>query len=159
VLDLFAGSGAFGLEALSRGARQVVFVDRSRGAAAAIRQNLSKLRLESQARIITTDFHYALQELAEGCERFELVFVDAPFKEDSTAEVLALIAALGLLAPEGLMITRQFHRTQQPTAAALECVNAAKIGDHRIALYRRLGDTVEGAFGSPNGRESPETPG
>lgn len=138
VLDLFAGSGSFGFEALSRGASGVVFVDRARAAAAAIQFNLSQLRLEGRARIITADFRRAMAELAEAGESFGLVFVDAPFSADSTAEVLALIATLGLLAPDGLVVTRQFHRTPAPMGAALECVNVAKIGDHRIALYRRL---------------------
>jgi len=136
VLDVFAGSGSFGLEALSRGASQVVFVDRARSAAAAIRRNLSQLRLASRAYVINADFHRALAELATGGGRFGLAFVDAPFRADSTAEVLALIADLGLLAPDGLVVARQFHRTPTPVVAALECVNVAKIGDHRIALYR-----------------------
>jgi 16S rRNA (guanine966-N2)-methyltransferase len=138
VLDLFAGSGSFGLEALSRGASHAVFVDQARAAAAAIAHNLVQLQLGSRARIITSEFRDALAALGEAKECFELVFVDAPFRADSTAEVLALIAALGLLAPEGLVVTRQFHRSPAPVGAALECVNVAKIGDHRIALYRRF---------------------
>jgi 16S rRNA (guanine966-N2)-methyltransferase len=148
VLDVFAGSGSFGLEALSRGASHVVFVDRARAAAAAIASNLSRLRLLGRARIITADFHRALAGLAQAGERFRLVFIDAPFSADSTAEVLALIAALGLLAPDGLLVTRQFHRTPAPVAAALECVNVAKIGDHRIALYRRSEDARTSLIGS-----------
>jgi len=137
VLDVFAGSGSFGLEALSRGASYVVFVDRARSAAEAIRRNLSELRLASRANVINADFHLALEQLAAGGGCFGLAFVDAPFRADSTAEVLALIADLGLLAPDGLVVTRQFHRTPAPVVAALECVNVTKIGDHRIALYRR----------------------
>ncbi len=138
VLDVFAGSGSFGLEALSRGAGHVVFVDRARAAAAAIARNLSQLRMTDRARIIVADFRRALAELAQNGECFGIVFVDPPFGADSTAEVLALIADLGLLAPNGLLITRQFHRTPAPVEAALECINFVKIGDHRIALYRRF---------------------
>jgi 16S rRNA (guanine966-N2)-methyltransferase len=138
VLDVFAGSGSFGLEALSRGASRVVFVDRARAAAAAIARNLNQLHMADRARIIAADFRRALAELAQSGACFEIIFVDAPFGADSTAEVLALIATLGLLAPNGLLITRQFHRTPAPVGAALECINVAKIGDHRIALYRRF---------------------
>jgi 16S rRNA G966 N2-methylase RsmD len=113
-------------------------VDRARAASAAIVHNLGQLHFAGRARVITADFRRALAELAEAGQCFGLVFVDAPFGEDSTAEVLALIAALGLLAPDGLLVARQFHRTPAPMAAAFECVNMAKIGDHRIALYRRL---------------------
>jgi 16S rRNA (guanine966-N2)-methyltransferase len=145
VLDVFAGSGSFGLEALSRGASHVVFVDRARAAAAAIARNLNQLHMADRASIITADFRRALAELAQSGACFEIIFVDAPFGADSTAEVLALIATLGLLAPNGLLITRQFHRTPAPVEAALECINVAKIGDHRIALYRRFQNSDAGA--------------
>jgi 16S rRNA (guanine966-N2)-methyltransferase len=147
VLDIFAGSGSLGLEALSRGASQAVFVDRARAAAAAISSNAGQLGLTGHVRIITADFRRALAALAEAGECFGVIFVDAPFAADSTAEVLALIAVLGLLAPDGTLVTRQFHRAPAPVGAALECINVAKIGDHRIALYRRLlnGDTYEDA--------------
>ncbi len=77
-------------------------------------------------------------------ECFGLIFIDAPFTADSTAEVLALIAHLGLLAPDGFAVTRQFHRAPAPVADELECVNVAKLGDHRIALYRRLHSEAPG---------------
>jgi 16S rRNA G966 N2-methylase RsmD len=93
--------------------------------------------LTARAEIMMADFRRALPELARNGKCFGLVFVDAPFGADSTAEVLALIAILGLLAPDGLVVTRQFHRTAEPTEAALECVSVARIGDHRIALYQR----------------------
>jgi 16S rRNA (guanine966-N2)-methyltransferase len=136
VLDLFAGSGAFGLEALSRGARRVVFVDRSLSAARAIRQNLRRLKLSQRAVIINTDYRSALRELSAGGERFRLAFIDPPFDADSTTETLALIATLGLLAPGGLVVTRQFHRTPEPVITALERVSMVKIGDHRVTFFQ-----------------------
>jgi 16S rRNA (guanine966-N2)-methyltransferase len=136
VLDLFAGSGSFGLEALSRGASGVVFVDRARAATAVIQHNLSQFHLHDRAIIISADFKRALAGLGAAGQRFGLVFVDAPFDADSTAEVLALITTLGLLAPDGMVVTRQFHRTAAPMMTALECANVVKIGDHRIAFYR-----------------------
>jgi len=151
VLDVFAGSGSLGLEALSRGAKDVVFVDRARDAASAIAHNLAQLGLGGRARVITADFRHAFLELAAAGQCYGLVFVDAPFAADSTAEVLALIADLGLLAPDGVAVTRQFHRTPAPMVAAWESINVAKIGDHRIALYRLQGDD---ARPSTTGRES-----
>jgi 16S rRNA (guanine(966)-N(2))-methyltransferase RsmD len=137
VLDIFAGSGSLGLEALSRGAKRAIFVDNARTAAAAIKRNLTQLGLENHARIVAADFRRALAQLGEAGECFGIIFVDAPFKADATAEVLALIAILGLLAPDGFVVTRQFYRAEIPMETALECENIAKIGDHRIALYRR----------------------
>jgi 16S rRNA (guanine966-N2)-methyltransferase len=162
VLDIFAGSGSFGLEALSRGASRVVFVDRARVAAMAIAYNVSQLRLAGFTRIVTAHFRRALGELAEAGECFDLIFVDAPFAADSTTEVLALIAVLGLLAPDGILVTRQFHRAPMPVGAGLKCVNIAKIGDHRIAFYRRLqnGAANEDTLTSRKGKDaSPCTAG
>jgi 16S rRNA (guanine(966)-N(2))-methyltransferase RsmD len=137
VLDLFAGSGSLGVEALSRGASHVVFVDRAPSAAAAIGRNLSLLNLTERARVINADFRRALTDLARSGDRFQLILVDAPFKEDSTTEVLALIGALGLLAADGILVTRQFHRAGMPQENGWERINLARIGDHRVALYRR----------------------
>jgi 16S rRNA (guanine966-N2)-methyltransferase len=137
VLDIFAGSGSLGFEALSRGAAAVVFIDSSRAAVGTIAQNLSELNLAPRARILQLDFRRALTQLAALSERFDLVFVDAPYTRDSSGEVLAMLTQLDLIAPEGYVVVRQFHRAPALEPAGLECVNVATLGDHRIALYRR----------------------
>jgi 16S rRNA (guanine966-N2)-methyltransferase len=142
VLDLFAGSGALGLEALSRGAESAVFVDLSRAACSTITHNLKALRLDQRGRVIAADVRRALPGLSGAGEEFDIVLIDAPFTEDITAEVLALISHLGLLAPNGLAVTRQFHRAAAPGVDGLVSVSAATIGDHRIMLYR-LGEGSE----------------
>jgi 16S rRNA (guanine966-N2)-methyltransferase len=137
VLDLFAGSGSLGIEALSRGAANVVFVDSSRTAASTIASNLRQLSLESRADVVVLDFHRALDELARTGKCFDLVFVDPPFAEDSSAAVLAKLARLELLNAHGIVVVRQFHRAPELFATGLDCVSRTTIGDHRIALYRR----------------------
>jgi 16S rRNA (guanine966-N2)-methyltransferase len=137
VLDLFAGSGSLGLEALSRGAAEVVFVDSSSAAAAAITHNLRALNLISRGRIITMDFRRALAHLTADARPFDLIFIDAPYANDVSTEVLAKLAQMDLIAPLGFVVVRQFHRAPTPLASEVECVNIATLGDHRIALYRR----------------------
>jgi len=139
VLDIFAGSGSLGIESLSRGAAQVTFVDSSRDAAAAIRANLAQLELSDNARIVVADVRCALGELGRSHESFDLVFVDAPFKDDMSAEVLALLADLELVAAGGWIVIEQSKRAPAapPAPTAHERALVATIGDHRIAFYRR----------------------
>ena len=139
VLDLFAGSGSLGLEALSRGAAEAVFVDSSRAATAAIARNLRQFGLEAHARVMLLDVRRALADLAKCSERFDLVFVDPPFAQDSSGEVLAKLTRLDLINLHGIVIVRQFRRALDLAVAELERVNLATLGDHRIALYRRAG--------------------
>lgn len=136
VLDLFAGSGSLGLEALSRGARHAVFVDSSRAAAAVIRDNLRALGLEARAEVISADVARALAQLGARGERFDLVFVDAPYRRDTSAAILEALAAGGLLAAGAWVVVRQAGRAPELAPAALEAVSSATLGDHRIALYR-----------------------
>jgi 16S rRNA (guanine966-N2)-methyltransferase len=139
VLDIFAGSGSLGIESLSRGAAHVTFVDSSRDAAAVIRANLSQLELSDRARIVVSDMRRALGELGRSHESFDLVFVDAPFKDDTSAEVLALLAEFELVTHDGWIVVEQSKRAPAAPAAptAHERAFVATIGDHRIAFYRR----------------------
>jgi len=139
VLDIFAGSGSLGIESLSRGASFVNFIDSSRDAASAIRDNLAQLGLADRARVIVSDVRRALGELGNSHEAFDLVFVDAPFKDDMSAEVLTLLGGLDLVAPGGWIVVEQSKRAPDAPAAPSdhERVLVATIGDHRIAFYRR----------------------
>jgi 16S rRNA (guanine966-N2)-methyltransferase len=139
VLDIFAGSGSLGIEAISRGAAHATFVDSSRDAAAVIRDNLAQLDVADRARLIITDVHRALAELGDARESFDLVFVDAPFKDDMSNDVMRLLEQFELVAPDGWVVVEQSKRAPQapPAPANHERIYVATIGDHRIALYRR----------------------
>jgi 16S rRNA (guanine966-N2)-methyltransferase len=139
VLDIFAGSGSLGIESLSRGGAHVTFVDSSRDAASAIRANLTQLELSDRARILVSDVRRALTDLGRAHETFDLVFVDAPFKDDTSAQVLAQLAEFNLVAPDGWIVIEQSKRAPAapPAPEAHERAFVATIGDHRIAFYRR----------------------
>jgi 16S rRNA (guanine966-N2)-methyltransferase len=140
VLDLYAGSGSLGLEALSRGAAHVTFVDSSRAAAATIAKNLRAFGLVDAARMLTADVMRALADLGAADDRFDLVFVDAPYANDLSAAVLAALVATDLVAPQGFIVVRQAGRAPALAPAGLDRVNEATLGDHRIALYRRFAE-------------------
>jgi 16S rRNA (guanine(966)-N(2))-methyltransferase RsmD len=135
VLDLFAGSGSLGIEALSRGARSAVFVDSSRAAAAVIRDNLRVLKLAERAEVIVAGVERALAQLGTRGDRFDLVFVDAPYRHDISAAVLAELEARQLVEKGGWVMVRQEARTARLTPATLEEASCATLGGHRLTLY------------------------
>jgi len=110
VLDVFAGSGALGIEALSRGAASCVFVENAPAALEAIRQNLERARLGEAAKVVKLDATRSTRKLARPGEAFDVIFVDAPYavaaERDPARGINALLRACAehLLAPGGTVI-------------------------------------------------------
>lgn len=102
-LDLFAGSGAIGIEALSRGAKEAVFVEKNPKAAACIRENLKNTKLESQGTVIVTDVLSALKRLNTN-HKFDYIFMDPPYDCLLEKEMLSYIATSDLLEENALII-------------------------------------------------------
>ncbi len=101
VLDLFAGSGAMGIEALSRGADFAVFVDADRAAAALVRENLKELGMQEQAQVLQMDYSSALRVLREP---FDFIFLDPPYHAGLYQPAIDAVIELGLLAPGGKIV-------------------------------------------------------
>src|SRR5258705_4935116 len=110
VLDLFAGTGALGIEALSRGAARAVFVDRSNASLAALRRNLRTLELDACTRVVRGDVRGALRRLAGERLRFDLVLADPPYEDDALAAPLALLVSGALLAPGATVVVERSRR-------------------------------------------------
>ncbi|HEV2774243.1 MAG TPA: 16S rRNA (guanine(966)-N(2))-methyltransferase RsmD [Solirubrobacteraceae bacterium] len=127
VLDLFAGSGALGIEALSRGAQSAVFVDRSRKAVTAIRANLDALGIEAEVRPI--EAHAALRAASARREAYDLVFLDPPYRRAAELGRELSEGLTAVLAPGARVVTESDRR------APLEL-------DLPLADQRRYGDTV-----------------
>lgn len=115
VLDLFAGSGAVGLEAVSRGALEVVFVEASRAATAVLGRNL-RLAPARSTRLVTGAIPGILERMLAAGERFDLMFADPPYTWTVTPEFLALLA--GLAAPMSELAVEHSRRTPPPDVAA-----------------------------------------
>jgi len=133
VLDLFAGSGAFGLEALSRGASVVLFVEKSRQALTALRANISKVGLGGEVAACTVT-----EYLASTDERFDLVFVDAPW-DLAVGEVLASSVAR-MVAGGTLILSRRRQDENPPTPSGLIVSAQKRYGDARITWYDKETD-------------------
>jgi len=133
VLDLYAGSGAFGIEALSRGAGYACFIERSRRAATVIMQNLDLLDLSAQGEVVVADARRVT--LARGAP-FGLVFADPPYANDPWAELFDALETPGVLTDEAVVVTETSSRIGAPLAP---------FGWRRMK-ERRHGDTTFAVF-------------
>ncbi|MFH1362189.1 MAG: 16S rRNA (guanine(966)-N(2))-methyltransferase RsmD [bacterium] len=109
-LDLFAGSGAVGIEAISNGAKSAVFVELNPQNTKVIVENLDKTELTSLAKVLRLDAVSALNLLAKQGLRFDIIYLGAPYEDPALEECLAKISSLNLLAEKGLVIAE--HRKQ-----------------------------------------------
>ncbi len=112
VLDLFAGTGSIGLEAVSRGAREAIFVDNDRDAVSTIRENIERCGFENETRIISKHVESAIKILGKKDEPFDLIFIDPPYLKDLVVPTIAAVFEAGLLAPDGQIITE--HHPKEP---------------------------------------------
>lgn len=135
VLDLFAGSGALSLEALSRGAANAVAVDQGREAAACIRRNVEKLGFAHCLTLLPCDWQAALTRLHEQGRAFDLVFLDPPYRITDTPEMCARMAELGLL-NAGAMVVIEHARASVPSPDARFRLHTARgYGDTEIHFF------------------------
>jgi 16S rRNA (guanine966-N2)-methyltransferase len=133
VLDLFAGSGAMGLEALSRGAANVVFVESDREAQRTIERNLEKLGLKGAA-LVKQDARRALAAEAAADRRYDLVLVDPPYRMfDSLQPTLAAYLP-AVLAEDGLVVVETDKRTQPQQPPLAERTSRA-YGSARVTVF------------------------
>jgi 16S rRNA (guanine966-N2)-methyltransferase len=140
-LDAFAGAGGIGLEALSRGAARVVFVDDDRAAVAAINENLEALGAAAEVQVFRQDARVALASLADTGVRFDIIFFDPPYDSPLYEEVLEQIGGTSVLRDGGVAIAEHFHKRVLPeTIGGLVRTREVRIGDHRLSFYQEQED-------------------
>ncbi len=136
VLDLFAGSGSLGIEALSKGAREAVFVDTSLRATNTIEKNLKMLRWENRAKVLRLNSCLAIRRLAKEGQRFDIIFSDPPYSQQISIRVLEELSASGILAVEAVVVTRSRKDECLPDAVAgLNSVVQKTYGDSRVTFW------------------------
>jgi 16S rRNA (guanine(966)-N(2))-methyltransferase RsmD len=142
VLDAFAGTGAVGLEALSRGADHATFVEQDRHATAVIRQNVASCGAGGLSKVVQGGMPAALARLADP-SRFDVVFLDPPYDLDRLDELV--MAASRALAPGGLLILEHSRRRETPeSAGSLIRSRLLVAGDSALSFYVRppAADTI-----------------
>ncbi len=134
VLDLYAGTGSLGIEALSRGAEAVVFVDRASASLAALRRNLSTLDLEASSEVMRSDVSAALRRLGKAGRRFDRIFLDPPYESEELQRALTLIDALEILEEGALVVAESPKRHPFPSVEefSLSILDQRAMGDTLI---------------------------
>ena len=133
VLDLFAGSGALGLESLSRGAKEATFNDSSKDSVAIVKKNIASLKAEERARVYQTDFAAFLNVINTP---FDLIFIDPPYRFDYGEKALQIISEKGLLTEGGIAV----YERDRPFAgeiAGLDKFDERKYGKAYLTFFRR----------------------
>ncbi len=135
VLDLFAGSGALGLEALSRGAETAVLADAAAEAIACIRRNVDTLGFADRATVSRGDWQATLHRLAGEGKSFSLVFLDPPYLMENTAEQCARMADLHLLENGALVVIEHRHGCAPAPDARFAQRDVRRYGDTEIHFF------------------------
>ncbi len=137
-LDAYAGSGAVGIEAISRGAGDVVFIEHHRPAAELIRQNLGRLKIDSGYWILTSTVEKALEKLSGDGEQFDFVFLDPPY--EAIREYHQTLRELGrgrLLLPSSLVVAEHSrHIILEEKYSSLRHTRLIRHGDAQLTFYR-----------------------
>ena len=137
-LDAYAGTGAVGIEALSRGARDVVFIEHHRAAAQLIRQNLRDLEIDSGYALLTCTVLTGLERLGRESECFDVIFLDPPYEEiREYHHTLRQLARGSLLRPASIVIAEHSRHVQlEENYLTLHRTRLLRHGDAQLAFYR-----------------------
>jgi len=135
VLDLFAGSGALGIEALSRGASQAVFCDNSLDSIKIIKSNIEKARVVDRSQIVSGDFKRCLRDMEAKNQSFDMIFVDPPYYEGLFEEVLDTIRSCKILKKDGIVIVEHDAKKPIGQVEGLEVYKEKKYGITMLTFY------------------------
>lgn len=137
-LDLFAGSGSVGIEALSRGARTVVFVDNSAAAVSIIKDNLKTCKITEGFEVYRNDVFRAVSVLQTRGMKFDLIYVDPPFTNEAIFDkVIKVLDQAGVLAPNGILVIRTFRKKALPVCLDYLCkYRSSDYGESVLHYYR-----------------------
>jgi 16S rRNA (guanine966-N2)-methyltransferase len=135
VLDLFSGTGAMGIEALSRGAGWVDFVDRQKRCCVIIKQNLEKTRLGANAHVYCCDVSKAISFLDK---QYDIIIMDPPYPDTTIGEFVTKVANSILVGPRTVVVvTHSPHLELESGYGALKLIKERRHGDSCIAIYRK----------------------
>ena len=139
VLDLFAGSGALGMEALRRGAAHAVFVEQNAKLATGLRHHLADEQLMDRAEVWKWDALAAVRDLGLAGRVFDIIFLDPPYGRGLVAATLRGIGASGILAPGGVVAAEGHWRDRPSETGVLACRREARYGETMVWYFEQAG--------------------
>lgn len=134
VLDLFCGSGALGLECLSRGAKEAVFNDCSKASVAVLKENVKKLGVAEKCTVFTLDYAACLSRLSG---KFDVIFLDPPYRFDYGIDAAEKIVSLGLLAEDGIIVYERDKPFSAEETLPYEVVDVRKYGKAYLSFLKK----------------------
>ena len=137
ILDLFAGTGSLGIECLSRGAKNCIFVDKSKDSINIVRSNIKKARVENESMILNVDFKGAVKKLSTQNQKFDVIFMDPPYYENMFIECLKSIDEFNLLDEDGIIVVE--HDTKDLFEESIGRLNKSrekKYGNTTLTFYK-----------------------
>jgi 16S rRNA (guanine966-N2)-methyltransferase len=136
-LELFAGSGAIGFEAISRGAGEVVLVEYNRGCLLAIKRNIETLKAANCSTFIA-DASLAIKGLHKKGKKFDIIFFDPPYYGESSKKTLQILGVYDILSGDGLVVAQHFKKDNLPESAGdLNLFRQSVYGDTVLSFYRK----------------------
>jgi 16S rRNA (guanine(966)-N(2))-methyltransferase RsmD len=138
ILDLFAGSGALGMEALSAGAASAVFVDHEGGCVSDIRKNLAVFGLEERSQVYLKDSFSAIHDFKARNQLFDLIFIDPPYYQAGVKKALQLLGQYDILAALGYAVCFSYSKDEQPEPdPRFSLIVDKNYGQTSLLIYRK----------------------
>jgi 16S rRNA (guanine966-N2)-methyltransferase len=138
VLDLFAGTGSLGIEALSRGAEEAVFVEQGKGALTVLKGNLKALGLKARSWVLPLSAKKGIAVLGERGEVFDLIFMDPPYGKDMVGKTVDEIVRRGILAATGVIVAEHASRDRILPSLGLEPSQRRRYGDTTVSFFHKV---------------------
>jgi len=136
-LELFAGSGAIGFEAVSRGVRELTLVEYNRNCLLAINKNIESLKLKS-CQLYPKESGEAIKKIHQDKKKFDIIFLDPPYHRGMVKKTLQILGAYDILAPNGLVVIQHFKKDSLPeTEGDLILFRQSRYGDTILSFYKK----------------------
>lgn len=141
VLDLFGGSGALSLEAISRGCKMAYIVEANKNAVKVIKNNISLLKEENRTRVINSDYQIALNKFKNDDLKFDIIFLDPPYRLNIVDEILTFLEEHKLINNDGIIVCQYVKGNHEPKETeTLRIIKNYNYGKSEICIYQKTLD-------------------